>query len=224
VAAVVKGIGVRRKSQITYTKPWWWWDPWGQDWCLWAVYQPRGAASLADSLIDLSGNGNDAAIGKAPSWDAVNGWGFDGNTTYLTTAFTPDIDQSQSVVVRYSGFTSNHDEVLFGGYIDWYLNIRANSNGTEVSYGNGAEAAQAPGLAAGNLAVAGDQGYRNGAADGGTIAPAGEGACAPIYIGANNNNGVADSFAEVYIQALVIFDCTLPADEMAALVGWMDLL
>lgn len=54
-----------------------------------AAYQPRGAASLAASLADLTGNGNDASDSSL-SWNAADGW-TDG------TAVTPGFITSTGV-------------------------------------------------------------------------------------------------------------------------------
>lgn len=61
-----------------------------------AVYIPKGAASLADSYIDLTGNGNDAYPGVAPGWNAGDGWIFT-DTKYLETPMVPDDDHSMVV-------------------------------------------------------------------------------------------------------------------------------
>jgi hypothetical protein len=54
-----------------------------------AVYQPKGAADLAASYVNLANPGTyDAAPGTAPTFDAATGWTFNGSTQYLTTGVT----------------------------------------------------------------------------------------------------------------------------------------
>jgi len=48
------------------------------------VYQPKGAASYAASLVNLANPGTyDAYAGSAPTWAAGTGWTFNGSTQYL---------------------------------------------------------------------------------------------------------------------------------------------
>jgi hypothetical protein len=50
-----------------------------------AAYQPKGAASLAASYINLTGNATyDVTTGAAPGWGATNGWTFAGAQYLLT--------------------------------------------------------------------------------------------------------------------------------------------
>ncbi len=68
-----------------------------------AAYQPKGAASLAASYINLANPGtNNAAAGVAPTWDAANGWIFNGTSQYLTTGVTniPN-NQTWSLLCRF---------------------------------------------------------------------------------------------------------------------------
>jgi hypothetical protein len=50
--------------------------------CL-AAYRAKGAASLAASKADLSGNGYDIDGGSDPSFDTSTGWYFNGTSNYL---------------------------------------------------------------------------------------------------------------------------------------------
>jgi len=59
-----------------------WWETGGVSSAV-CVYQPKGAASYAASLTDLSGNGNDATEGTAPAWASNTGWTFDSISDYL---------------------------------------------------------------------------------------------------------------------------------------------
>ena len=201
-----------------------WWDPLGEGLCVVAAYQAKGAASLAASYTDLSGSGHDAGVGVAPTWGSSDGWIFNGSTQYLTTTFVPAEDHSQSIIVQFSsavgdaGYLVGSDQAANRefGILPLYL-------GTQVRYWNGNDTPVAPKLAAGNLAVAGAQGYRSGSAEGGAI-PAWAGASSmPLYIGCNNNAG-AGEFLAVKIQALAIYDSTLTSDQVAAVAAAMAAL
>lgn len=62
-----------------------WYDGGGTiDNCV-AAYDAIGAASLADSYVDESGNGNAATPDVAPTWAYGTGWTFDGTSQILRT-------------------------------------------------------------------------------------------------------------------------------------------
>lgn len=198
-----------------------WWDPNGDGLCIWSAYAAKGAASLAASYTDLTGNGNNAGVGVAPTWDGVNGWIFNGVDQYLTTTFVPQADQSQSMIVQFTNLTTA--QVLCGLQSDTnssdYLMLRGDKGTNEVLYRNGSAAVVvAPSFLAGNLCVAGNAGYRNGAAEGGAIAAwAGAAPTTTVFIGAmQDNTGPAVNFDAYYCQAFALYDCTLTAPQVAA--------
>jgi len=199
-----------------------WWDPNKENLCAWAAYRSKGAASLAASYVDLTGNGNNCGPGVAPGWDAVNGWIFDGLTQYLVTTFVAQNDQSQSVLIQFTNRTNDGFE--FGendvGATDFAVQVRA----ADVRPRNGGTVANAPGMAAGNYGIAGNQGYRTGVPDGGAIPGWAGPTVLACYIGALNNGGVAAFFAATNIQALVIYDCILTAPQMLAVATAMAAL
>ena len=205
-----------------------WWDPNGDGLCVWSAYQPKGAASQAASYLDLSGNGNDAVVGTAPTWNAVNGWIFTPNQ-YLTTTFVAQNDQSQSVIIqvtnvvggpgaRYAAGSRN------AGQADRFYIAPDAGGGANVYYGNGGFVAAAPAMVLGNLAVAGNQGYRNGVADGAAIGAFGWVPDQPLYIGAINQSGGALNFFAGYIQVMAIYDCTLTAPQVSVVATAMAAL
>lgn len=204
-----------------------WWDLLGSGACVYSAYQPKGASSFAGSLVDLTGNGNDAIDpggAGTPTWDAVNGWTFNGIANYLATTFTVQNDQSQSVVVQYTNnvATGNY---LFGAKTGTdYFTISAFS-GPRIAYGNGALLAVAPQLLSGNLGVAGNQGYRNGIANGGAIGAYSGAITHSCAIGALQTAlGVFGNFQSVQIQAIAFYDCVLSSAQMAAAAAIMPLL
>jgi len=200
-----------------------WWDPNIEGLCVWAAYQPKGAANLAASYVDLSGNGNNTGPGVAPTWDAVNGWTFNGAAQYLTTAFIPQTDQSQSALVQYTNAVTV-DGYLFGssGGASRIYGIQPIYLGTSARYVNGQGGSTVPTHPAGNLAVT-NLGYRDGVAD---TVPFGAwaGAGIAVYIGGRNVAGALNGPLQCKIQALVLYDCILTAPQVAAVAAAMAAL
>ena len=77
-----------------------------------AVYKPKGASSLANSYIDLSGNGNDAYPGSVPDWNATDGWIF-ADSEYLICPVS--ITDGQVTVIMYA-HTPEEAKVIGFGY------------------------------------------------------------------------------------------------------------
>ena len=206
-----------------------WWDPGDEGLCVWAAYQAKGAASLLASYTDLSGNGNDCFPGVAPAWDPVNGWKFNGLTQYLETTFVPQNDQTQSMLVQFTNWSlggSGNWPALIGCYHAGgrYFSLLARGGGASTEYfANGQFSSKAPAITAGNLGLAGNQGYENGGAVGGAIGPYGGAMTRVPYIGAENR-GAPIWFAQVYEQAVAIYDCTLTAPQVLAVATAMAAL
>lgn len=190
-----------------------------------AAYQPKGAADLADSYINKNAPGtNDAAPGVAPTWDATNGWTGNGTSMYLTTGITPAANRTWSMIVRYTNAQSA--KVLCGGRgaaTSYYFDLWGNGGDNKVYYGNGTELGVIPLLTSGVLAVAGTQGYRNGVSDGAAIGAGGANA-GQVYILAFNAAGTASFFNSGKIQALAIYNITLSAGQVSALVTAINAL
>jgi len=204
-----------------------WWDPNGEGLCVWAAWKAKGAADYATSKTDLSGNGNNLAEGNgAVPWAAGAGWGFvAANAQWLDTLFVPQNDQTQSVLVQYA------NAITINGYIfgmrdgaSRLVQLLPNQNGTRVLYGNGGAQTVVPPLATGNIGIAGNSGYRNGAADGPALGAWAGAAVASCYIGCRNMAGVAGGFGTFNVWAVVIYDCTLTAPQMLAVANAMAAL
>lgn len=191
-----------------------------------AAYQPKGALSLATSYVNLANPGTyDAAPGTAPTFAAATGWTFNGSSQYLTTGITPTNNQTWSAIVRCSDVTATTGRWLFGYYEGagkLFGIIPVHATGPSVSYLNGGELKVAPSASSGVLAVAGAVGYRDGAAESGTI-PAGSGALAAVFIGANNN-GAANAWINGKIQAFAIYNAVLTPAQVAAISAAMAAL
>ena len=74
------------------------------------------------------------------------------------------------------------------------------------------------------LGVAGNQGYRNGVADGVVIAGHANVPVWPVWIGAMNESGALSGPLDFYCQALALYDCTLTAAQVLAVSTAMALL
>ena len=218
--------GTRRRHRRRSAAAANWWDPNSEGLSVWAAYAAKSAVDLAVSYTDVSGNSHDAGVGVAPTWDAVNGWIFNGTTQYLTTTFVPAQDGSQTVLVQYTN-VSDVNGVLFGSQDTIAGEARFYTFPNYVStvlYGQGQYVQNAPQLLAGNLAVAGNQGYRNGIADGGAIGVHTGQSTEPLYIGARNHNGSPSVWIAAYIQALAIYDTALTAPQVLSIATAMAAL
>ena len=190
------------------------------------AYQPKGAASLAARYSNLNNPGtNDAGVGVAPTWGAATGWVFNGTTQYLTTTFVPASDQSQSVIVQFTNGRITIFNLLCGCSEDadsrlFLMNCTGGTN--LVSYANGISSNGSAEIAAGNMAVAGNQGYLNGTPDGGAIPTYVGGVTYPLHIGRLNR--ASPTYGIAYIQAFAIYDTTLTAPQVAAVSAAMAAL
>ena len=188
-----------------------------------AAYQPIGADDLADSYINLANPGTyNAAPGTAPSWGSTDGWTFDGSTQYLTTGIVPA--SGWSMIVRYSNIAAgSYAGTLLGTYkanarFELGYNISTTvyyMSGQFVSVNTGTR------IVSGVQAVAGQQGYRNGSADGGAIGAWTDSNPPAILIG---DRGGASDKLEGKIQAVAIYSATLTSTQVGLLTTAMNAL
>ena len=190
-----------------------WWDPNSEGLSVWAAYAPKGAASLAASYVDLSGNSHDAGVGVAPTWNGSDGWIFNGTTQYLTTTFVPAGDQTQTGIVQFTN-NSGNGRVLYGANNSGKLFTQHSYTLSRRYYNGSYSLVAAATPAAANMAVAGNQGYLNGVADGGLISPWPGIWNNTLYIGCVNSVGSPANYCPVYIQALAIYDTALTAPQV----------
>ena len=188
-----------------------------------AVYQPKGASSLAASYTNLANNGAqyNAAPGTAPTFDTATGWTFDGLTQYLQAGTLVPAD-GWSMVVRFTDAATNARIAGSEDAGDTRFGFRPNES-TTIRYGQGQSINVSPALTAGVIAVAGQRGYRNGTAEGAAIGAWSGTSTRIIQIGAYLIGG-SRSFASVKIQALAIYNTTLTAPQVAAVSAAMALL
>lgn len=141
-----------------------WWLAGGATGCVWA-YQAVNAASEAAAVVNLANPGTyDLIAVGSPSWSAA---GFYSNnaSNYYRTVYTPaSVDQNYTVIARVAGQAA----VGAGGANRLYVWSRYVYN-NDVVYGNGTSLIKAGALAAGNIAVSGNTGFRNGIAETGTL-------------------------------------------------------
>jgi len=194
-----------------------------------AAYQPKGAASLAASYVNLANPGTyDAAPGTAPSWATGTGWTFNGSTQYLRTSVVPANDQSWSFIVRLANRVGNkcvagvwNASAVGRGFAIWPYALN-------VYYDNGGEITTSPGITSGVLCVAGNKGYRDGTVESGTISAWTGTSVGDVMIGALHSRYTADGTAINFfagdILALAIFNIALSGAQAAAVTSAMQAL
>lgn len=137
-----------------------------------AVWQPKGAASLAASYLRLAGSEGHANIdpavvgGVSPNWDVTSGWITDG-TKRLLTGIRSYEPTKWSVFIRFTDPSTASTSLLFGNAVaptPWYINSRyvvyrryAVTNKNVIILGT---------ISSGVVGIAGKQPYLNGVADG----------------------------------------------------------
>ena len=204
-----------------------WWEIAGQT-CV-AAYQPKGAASLADSYTNLANPGvYDAVPGVAPTWDAIAGWIFNGSTQYLATGVLAA--QYMSAIVRFSDVTTQ-DRHIFGstdGNAYFAIVPRWTGVGGGVLYAHGnltvgeGQQGGAGQLTTGVLALTA-KGFRDGVPD--SAACTGwSGSGLSIYIGGRNQSGSLANPCGSKIEAFALYSALLSDGEIATLSAAMAAL
>lgn len=175
-----------------------------------AVYQPKGAASLAASYVNLVNPGTyDAAPGVAPTLGA-SGWIFNGTSQYLTTGYSAN-QNAATLIVRFADKTNNNYIAGWNITAGSRFALLSNATGPFYRLGN-VDTAVAPAITAGVLTLA-DKGYRNGTAE--TAAATLVSASAVIFIGALNQGGPS-AYGACTVQALAICSSKQSAAQILA--------
>ena len=185
-----------------------------------AAYQPKGAASLAASYINLANPGTyNAAPGTAPGWSAANGWAFT-TTQWLTTGIVAQNGWSLLLLCTATGSGSGgagralaDGDNIFFGVVPWVGTNCWIYNGTLLLI------PQSVGATPTVLGFAGKGAYINGVSVG-TIG-AGNVSAAPLLIGNNAsvNRGMAGT-----IRAVAIYNAVLTPAQVAAVSSAMSQL
>ena len=204
-----------------------WWEAGGATGAV-AVYQPKGAASLAASYSNLANPGTyDAAPGVAPTWASGTGWTFAG-TQYLKSGITPA--DGYSVVVRVSNYAQAYT-ASFGTRASstarfYIMPNTINGGGSSIFAYASIEQGTGSGTSVVNgvLAMTKDAGYKDGviitAISSTWVGAAG----GTVYIGARDRAGAADYYMTGDIQAIAIYNTTLTAPQVAAVSAAMAAL
>lgn len=199
-----------------------WWEVAGQT-CV-AAYQPKGAASLAASYINLANPGTyDAAPGTAPSFDTATGWTFAAaSSQYLTTGIVFGVNWT--ILVRVGSATQSFGYLIGAQSTSAALNVGFMPYGsTSRYYVHGTQLAIAGAqTGASIMAIAGANGYLNGALEAGSMTP-GAGVNRTLFIAARNTGSASNHFSGI-IRAIAIYNSTLTAAQVAALTTKMAAL
>jgi hypothetical protein len=190
-----------------------------------AAYQPKGAASLAASYVNLANPGtNDAAPGVAPTFDAATGWTFNGTQNLVTGILATG---TTTIVARFSD-ASNNGYLLGVSETVARLGVSPRrGTGTVVRYLYSSVSSFvdiSPGMSAGVLGLAGPNRYRDGASDGAFSAETFT-SISQMRIGAATDaSAAAFAFFSGNIIAVAIASSTLTAGQVAALSAAMAAL
>jgi hypothetical protein len=174
-----------------------------------AVFQPKGAASLAASYINLVNPGTYDATAPvtAPTLDAT-GWVFASNAWLDTGITLSNPSSGWSAAVQFANVGGANQAPLLGVQNDAgtrSFGLRPYRTTGVVTYDNSYFLNVSPQLAAGTIGIAGNQGYRNGTADGGTVSYFSWTPFHTIYI-ASAKNSSAQVYLPCSIAAAVIWN------------------
>lgn len=180
-----------------------------------AVYQPKGAASLAASYVNLANPGTyDAAPGTAPTFDTATGWTFDGSTQYLDSGVIPA--DGYTMIVRYANRTGG--TCLAGtqnaSTIRFWMRTHQTASSRRYGYGDNVQTV-ASAANSGVMAMAGTNCYFDGVSEG-TAGAWAAGTHYSVYIGARNLVDTSGEFWAGDVCAVAIYDTTLTSDQVAA--------
>lgn len=189
--------------------------------CL-VAYQPKGAASQAASYTNIANPGTyNATVGVAPTWDATNGWIFNGTSQYLTVPYT--LAHPVSLIVRFSGRST--DGFLTGAFISTSSTLavapRRTSTTFVASYGTLATLTNSTtsGVAANTVTEFYINGSSASRGTGTTGIPA-----LSLFIGCVNLSGSPSLYANGNVQAYALYNTTLSAAQVAAITTAMQAL
>ena len=207
----VIGLGLGRSAESATTP--------GVNWSTWYTncWIAKNAANKAASLSDLVGAATLTESGTV-GWTAA-GWTF--SSSYLLTGVT--LNTASTLMVQFVGAPYTGKNLAGVATSGSRKGFRPNNFTSGVSYFYAATFANAsPGLASGNLAIAGAQPYRNGATDGsaitGTISTALE-----CYIG-TLKGGTTSIFDGTIIAVGINSTTTLTGVQVAAAAAAMAAL
>jgi hypothetical protein len=178
-----------------------------------AAYQPKGAVDITASYVNLANPDTyNLTVGNAPAFNTATGWTFNGTGNYLITGIIPENDQTWSMIVKFSGVTSQNGLVgcEYGTNSRFYVYPRRSAAGDDHIFGNGGFLATGARIAEGVMAVAGANCYLNGSLEGQVNSTWG-GTGRKITIGGLNVSADANGVAVTYtcdgtIPSMAIYD------------------
>lgn len=193
-----------------------------------AAYQPKGAANLAASYINLANPGtyDCTAPVAAPTFNASTGWSFaSASSQYLVTGVIPALNQTWSLLIRFSAWNYLNNEMLAGCVSSPGFGFY--STGAPITAMNGTQANAVTAGARGAAGVVGFRGkatYLDGVA--GTDIPTANGPAATedIYIGAFNNAGSPGFYLNGNILAIAVYNTTITEAQLLAITTAMAAL
>lgn len=172
------------------------------------AYESLLAGSLADSYINLANPGTyDLTTTAAPTY---TGMGWKGGSKLLDTGIVPA--QNWSLFTWFFTGSAAVGHFLCGAYTNPTRFSLVPSITSKVEYGSGSFLQVSPGLAQGSLAVAGQQGYRNGITDGAAI-EASWGTPITSTVNILKLGGYADYFGG-YVQRFALYDTVLTPSQV----------
>ena len=193
-----------------------------------AAYQAKGAASLAASYVNLTGNATYNAVAvETPEWDATNGWKRLSGTGILNSGVAP-ASSAWTIIIRFSnvsegtpgyqyvmGEAQSGKRMIIGNYEGASRRSYYNTDLLKIEGGA---------ITSGVSCIAGQTGYYNGSSDG-TIPGEWTGAAtSTIYIMACNGLGEQYANDNIYVQAAAIYNATLTSEQVSALTTAMNTL
>jgi hypothetical protein len=215
-----------------------WWAAGGSAAKISAVYKPKGAANLAASYLRIAGSGGNAnldpavvGVGVAPTWNATNGWIFNGTTQFLSTGIVPANNQGWGMVIKWSNPHATSIFVALAGVSHaagegFMTPLRRDLTPDSYNYYNGGLLLLTGVRTAesGCSAVSGNKGYFNGAAETGTIPTSVTPNTLDIYIGTAHVAAGAYFAArqDCYIQAIAIYSTAPTAAQILAISAAID--
>ena len=199
-----------------------------------AAYQPKAAASLAASYVNLANPGTyDAAPGVAPTWASATGWAFNGSTQWLNTGVVPTLNGSWTMLIRYVYSSGGNYPTVAGQrenvstFPDLAICVDNGATGTsnQTVFRNSHVTgfSTTPRLGSGVACIAGNKAYWNGS-NIGTLTVGSATGTRAIYIGAQNEVGSPSYKFPGTVQALAIYNATLTAGEVATVSAAMAAL
>lgn len=190
-----------------------------------ASYKPKGAVNLANSYINLANPGTYNAapgpVGGAPTWNATDGWIFDGATQTLTTGIVlaAGANATTTMIVRFTAAAAYIVGIHDGTGGRYVVSPTVGVTFRQYVSGTGTNSVAGGNITAGIMALAGGNCYLNGATDGTLVPSAVDPAGHPIIIG-----GDTWSYDACKIQAFAVYNIILTAAQIATVSASMAVL